>query len=665
VKAGKVLALGAGAYVAWNLFQTGTAAVRLSYDFRNVRLFKDKNRPGNVAGTFDLLAANPTGSEIKVTQFFTAIERYDRMLTSVGMADVVTVNGTGNNAGFTEITIPARGQVELTVRFTFPGQQLAADLEKILLGQPIAGMRFKGSLKANGLAVPFDYTYNFVSGIGRAAKGGTMKPDGRETVIMGKGYTPDIMNAILDEFNQSWKQVKQGEWAEQFRRKDVRSTIKALHNWRWANLKYIEDPAGVQYIKSPARIVADGYADCKGFSILAASILTALDIPVFFRFVSFQKNDPTYTHVYLAVMEQGTLIPVDWCLREPFVEKPFAHKQDMATKIIRLSGIGAVDTAIDWNRDNLANVRAKLALEQAQLESEIISLSGISADRIDRSQEVAYLEQLVQATDSASVAGIGKLRLPKIPVPPKVKAVVQNVTKAVTAPARAVIKAGRKLAQNIAQEILEKLMPAMAPAFLYLFVTPEIAAKMPAKEQAKRNKQIRFAKLIQVGTGITQDVFMGIVRNGIMKKMGGTPEQILSNAFAGKAKVSGIGFVDPATLSLIFTAAKKIFEFIKKHIAEKKAAGEADADELAAFDGASELGSNDLPDLAALANTGVTPQQYQTQTAAASQGYTGSGINPSSTAADSANPGDGEGNNNMLLLLGLGVGAFFLMGRNN
>jgi len=122
---------------------------------------------------------------------------------------------------------------------------------------------------------------------------------------------------------------------------------------------------------------------------------------------------------------------------------------------------------------------------------------------------------------------------------------LQKVAKKVKAGAKAVAKVLSAPMRLITKGILETTLPKAAPAFIYLFVTdPKMIAKLPPEARAKRKKQEKIFKFIVEGVGMKEAHVMGILRNGIMKHMGDTPEKILAKQFAGK--LSGIGFIEEA-----------------------------------------------------------------------------------------------------------------------
>ncbi|MEI6122276.1 MAG: transglutaminase-like domain-containing protein [Bacteroidota bacterium] len=139
----------------------------------------------------------------------------------------------------------------------------------------------------------------------------------------------------------------------------------------------------------------------------------------------------------------------------------------------------------------------------------------------------------------------------------KVKKGLKAIGKVLSAPMRLITKG-----------ILETTLPKSAPAFLYLFVTdPAIIAKLPEAARAKRKKQEKIAKFIVDGAGMKSAHLMGILRNGIMKQMGDTPENIIAKQMAGK--LSGIGLVEEAG-KLVGGFLTKIIDWIVKLFKGKK-----------------------------------------------------------------------------------------------
>ena len=170
-----------------------------------------------------------------------------------------------------------------------------------------------------------------------------MVVEGKTTVINPRGRTKDIIREVLQTYKLYCWSCK--DLAETLRRGSEYDTAKAVFDFVLENVQYREDREGVQWIRTPARLLSDGEGDCKSMSILVASLLTNLGIECFFRFVSFSKNKQI-THVYV-VTESGIIIDVvERVNGQPIFNyaSEYTYKQDMnTTQISRLSGIGSTE----------------------------------------------------------------------------------------------------------------------------------------------------------------------------------------------------------------------------------------------------------------------------------------------------------------------------------
>ena len=171
-----------------------------------------------------------------------------------------------------------------------------------------------------------------------------MKSDGK-TEFYKQGLTKDIVKACILQWRDYWTQCM--NFAVKYQSDDIRSTCENLFNFIVTNIRYEEDPKGKQWIKSPARLLADGFGDCKSFSIFIASCLDCLGINVVMRFVSYD-NTKEYTHVYPVAFDESDnpiIIDAVAMIQKKVLfnnEIKFKHKIDMSrsTEISRLSGVG-------------------------------------------------------------------------------------------------------------------------------------------------------------------------------------------------------------------------------------------------------------------------------------------------------------------------------------
>jgi hypothetical protein len=166
----------------------------------------------------------------------------------------------------------------------------------------------------------------------------------------------------------------------------------------------------------------------------------------------------------------------------------------------------------------------------------------------------------------------------------KIKAKVKKSLKKVANVAKKVGKGLLKVAtapqRLAAKALLEASLPKMAPMFIYLFIKdPAIIEKLPPEARRKRKKSEKIAKFIITKIGMKEDHFMGIVRNGIMKRYQKSPEEVLKLNLKGK--VAGLG--DIGFWGAIIQVALKVIKAIFKAFGGKKNKD-------------TELSENDMPD---------------------------------------------------------------------
>lgn len=146
------------------------------------------------------------------------------------------------------------------------------------------------------------------------------------------GNNYDVQRTILEVFKDYADSVKPlvGELQDA----DLDTQCYSIFNYVLNSVRYKEDEGNNQYIKTPARTLSDGYADCKSMSVLAASLLHSLGVPCYFRFVSFDSK-PIYTHVYVVVKlnngEEIIIDPVDRLNGKPCYNyaRPYTLKKDI------------------------------------------------------------------------------------------------------------------------------------------------------------------------------------------------------------------------------------------------------------------------------------------------------------------------------------------------
>lgn len=154
------------------------------------------------------------------------------------------------------------------------------------------------------------------------------QPAGRSfpmVTMPGEGYTRDIINAVVAQLKKAWRDT--AALAPSFRAGSDEETVRRVWAFARHQITYVLDaPAGNQYIKTPRAVIATGFCDCKGLSILVNSILLNLGYRPAFKFVSYAMGGEA-THVYTQVDIKGKTYVLDACMHDFNIEKPYASAE--------------------------------------------------------------------------------------------------------------------------------------------------------------------------------------------------------------------------------------------------------------------------------------------------------------------------------------------------
>lgn len=343
-------------------------------------------------------------------------------------------------------------------------------------------------------------------------------PSGAAILLHKQGTTPDIVREVLRAIRDYGDQVC--ELAPSFAGATVQDTARNIWQFLKTQVQYKVDPAGKQWILEPRRFLAQGFADCKGFSIFTSAILRCLGHDHVVRFTGYSRRSPV-THVYI-VLADGT--PVDAVWHTFGAEKAFSHKKDYhMAEISRLAGANA--SALKEG-----SIELRLIEEQNRLERDL----GIKPGAL-----VLFIE------DDFS----------------KRRAIDKNA-------------AGIPLAANSSSPAEDAAVKSAlvgvreaAMYFLYLFVrNKEAIAALPPDAAAQRAEAVQTAKYLVQTLGMSEPLFMRLVRVGIMQQTGKSPEQIL----VGTA-VNGVGFLPLAALiPKVVAVATKAVPVIKNVVSNVK-----------------------------------------------------------------------------------------------
>lgn len=437
------------------------------------------------------------------------------------------------------------------------------------------------------------------------------KPKGVTLLVKKNGTTKDIMNTILWADYQPEHRDSLKQFAELLRGKNTLET--AYNVWKWVkeNIHYVLDPEGKQIIKSPAQTWLDGFSDCKSRSLFVSSLLKNLKIPYGYRFASYTGTYP-YTHIYVLAYINNKIYKIDVDMVGFDMEQKTSYFKDYnMTQIAYVSGVKALPRKLqklvkkpvctpkvgelDIYRplEEMTDFDMKLAILKQRDEiqrqkvekiagigcphaqpitkrintyNKIIELRKSNLPEQAKLMGIGYVVQDHFDENYTSISGIGILKKLRT----KVKTVTNKVAKKVVDVAKKAGKAVLKVAtapqRLVVKGILEVSLPSAAPFFLYLFITnKQTIESLPPKARAKRKKSENIAKFITNVIGMKSDHLMGILRNGIMKKYGKSPEQVLSGMVKGSINGIGIAPIIAAAVPVV----KKIIETLIKVFKKK------------------------------------------------------------------------------------------------
>ncbi len=447
-------------------------------------------------------------------------------------------------------------------------------------------------------------------------------PKNKETESNDFAYTADIIDGVIKAYELGYTDVK--ELARKLKSNDTRTTANNIWDFVKKTIRYRLDPVGYQWGKTPARTLADRFADCKSLSILVCSLLSCAGIPNKFRFVGYSTTGNDVSHVYSVCFdEQGREIILDTCWKSFNAEKAYNAKSliEKMTKFSILTGIpqerpeSAVPRPVYSIDPTIGEVDLNLITEGLALDRERISgISGIIADAQVEEHDLAIyganmalaelrngrrrklMHRRIQAIGHVmmygeeGLSGIGNIgnvggffsklknlgkkvtnavkktatavktvaqktgqavaKSSAVSVLKKTGALIKKAgqatakvvakgakatAKVVTTGAKALVKVALFVPLLLAKGILEVSLPLASMFFLYLFITnKDTIAHLPAAPAKKRAKAERIARFIVGTIGMKESHFMGICRNGIKRKSGKPPEELLKGMLGGK-----------------------------------------------------------------------------------------------------------------------------------
>lgn len=151
--------------------------------------------------------------------------------------------------------------------------------------------------------------------------------DGVHHLTAANGNTKDIMNTVMLADGKAGAYC--AKLAQALTGADQVQTCYNIWKFWKQNVKYVEDPDGQQFIKSPAYLYEVGEGDCKSYSVAIASCLKHLGIPYAYRFITQEAGKP-FHHVYIVAHTNKGTVLID-CVIDYFnKENAYERKRDVS-----------------------------------------------------------------------------------------------------------------------------------------------------------------------------------------------------------------------------------------------------------------------------------------------------------------------------------------------
>lgn len=129
----------------------------------------------------------------------------------------------------------------------------------------------------------------------------------------GTRATIERMRLKVDEAKKNPEVISlASDIVQSVRERDHRGELEAIVRWVKQNVRYVNDPQGVELIQSPLYTIKRGAGDCDDYSILINSLAAALGYNTAFKTIKADPNYPyEFSHVYSLINIDGKWIPAD------------------------------------------------------------------------------------------------------------------------------------------------------------------------------------------------------------------------------------------------------------------------------------------------------------------------------------------------------------------
>jgi hypothetical protein len=184
-------------------------------------------------------------------------------------------------------------------------------------------MKTKTLIRIFSALYPTSYLFNMFKVNGNNITAASKNPDTRDIIFYLCAAVPAAVNQVRPYIYNIIDPTG-----------DPIKDAKKVCNYIYSNLKYKQDGYDKQKIQLPGRLIQNETGDCKSFSLLFCSLMTALGYKNGFRFASYKANRVP-THVYNFVLDnQNNLHTFDTCVKT-FKESPnYTYIKDMQVEYL-------------------------------------------------------------------------------------------------------------------------------------------------------------------------------------------------------------------------------------------------------------------------------------------------------------------------------------------
>ena len=118
------------------------------------------------------------------------------------------------------------------------------------------------------------------------------------------------------------------------------------------HIEYRPDKRGVEQVRSPRRLIHDGFGDCDCGTTFILACLYVLRIPATRRITKYKED--RFQHIYPVVpLQNGGEIIVDFVVHQFNYEEPYSEKKDYKMDLQFLDGIGENNTLMGVDANDL------------------------------------------------------------------------------------------------------------------------------------------------------------------------------------------------------------------------------------------------------------------------------------------------------------------------